>query len=159
MPRSTPLGPGPAAACLLATGFGSGSSPVAPGTAGSLVGLALFWPLRLLGEPACLGALALLFGTGVIVSGHEARRAGVEDPGRVVVDEMVGMWATLLWLPWSLGTAIAGFLLFRAMDVLKPYPARQLEGLPRGWGIMADDVMAGIYANLLLRVGLLVWPV
>ncbi len=95
----------------------------------------------------------------VDLSGHEARRAGVEDPGRVVVDEMVGMWATLLWLPWNLGTAIAGFLLFRAMDVLKPYPARQLEGLPRGWGIMADDVMAGIYANLLLRVGLLVWPV
>jgi phosphatidylglycerophosphatase A len=80
-----------------------------------------------------------------------------KDPGIVVVDEIVGMWVTLLFLPFTPMTAALGFLLFRAMDIVKPYPARELEGLRAGWGIMADDVMAGIYANLLLRLALLVW--
>jgi phosphatidylglycerophosphatase A len=68
------------------------------------------------------------------------------------------MWVSLLFVPLGTGTVLAAFVLFRVMDVVKPYPARQLERLPGGWGVMADDLMAGIYANLLLRVGLLVWP-
>jgi phosphatidylglycerophosphatase A len=84
---------------------------------------------------------------------------GRKDPGIVVIDEVVGMWVSLLLLPFTPGTALAGFLLFRVMDVIKPWPARDLEHLPEGWGIMTDDVMAGLYANLLLRVGLVVWPV
>jgi phosphatidylglycerophosphatase A len=72
---------------------------------------------------------------------------------------VVGQWVTLVALPFTPVIAFLGFLLFRAMDVVKPWPARDLEHLPGGWGIMADDVAAGVYAQLALRVGLLVWPV
>lgn len=146
-------------ATALATGFGSGYSPVAPGTAGSAVGLLLYWPLhRLPGLPlaAVVGAVFLV---GVLAASDVARRVGFEDPGIVVVDEIVGMWVSLAFLPLTPSTAVAAFVLFRVMDVLKPYPARQLESLPSGWGIMADDLMAGVYANLLLRVGLILWPI
>jgi phosphatidylglycerophosphatase A len=142
------------AATVIATAFGAGYSPIAPGTAGSLVGLALFWPLQL-APPwiQILVTVAAFFG-GVAASTRLAQLLGRKDPGAAVVDEVVGMWLSLLFLPFTPATAAAAFLLFRALDVFKPYPARQLEGLPGGWGIMADDVMAGIYANLLLRAGL-----
>ena len=77
-----------------------------------------------------------------------ARLVGRKDPGIVVVDEVVGQWVTLAALPFTPVTAALGFLLFRVMDVVKPWPARDLERLPGGWGIMADDVMAGVYAHL-----------
>jgi phosphatidylglycerophosphatase A len=137
---------------VVATGFGSGYSRVAPGTAGSAVGLLLFWPLAALAWPWQLAASAVLFVSGSLAAGRVARHVGLKDPGIVVVDEVVGQWVTLV-------TALLGFLLFRAMDVVKPWPARDLERVPGGWGIMADDVAAGIYAHLLLRVGLLVWPI
>jgi len=137
---------------IIATGLGSGFSPIAPGTAGSAVGLLLFWPLQRLPLYAQVAAVVTMFAVGVVAATRVARGLGLEDPGLVVVDEVVGMWISLLMLPFTPATAIAGFVLFRIMDVLKPYPARQLESLPGGWGIMCDDVMAGIYANLLLRV-------
>jgi phosphatidylglycerophosphatase A len=143
---------------LIATGLGSGHSPVAPGTAGSAVGLLLFWPLSQLALAFQITATALVFLVGVAAAGAVARRAGKKDPGIVVVDEIAGMWTSLLLLPFTPATALLGFLLFRLMDILKPYPARDLERLPGGLGIMADDLFAGIYANLLLRVGLLLWP-
>jgi phosphatidylglycerophosphatase A len=145
-------------AAVVATGFGSGYSPIAPGTAGSLVGLLLYWPLR--GLPVALqaGIVAVAFLVGTAAAASVARRMGVEDPSVVVVDEVVGMWASLLFLPFTTFTAAVGFVLFRVMDVIKPYPARQLEDLPGGWGIMSDDLMAGVYVNLALRVALLVWP-
>jgi len=145
-------------ATLLATGGGAGYSPIAPGTAGTAVGLALFWPVARLPIAPLLGIVGLVLLVGVAAGGHVARRARRKDPGLVVIDEIVGMWVTLLWLPFSPTTAVLGFLVFRVMDIVKPYPARQLEGLPGGLGIMADDVMAGIYANLLLRVIGLVVP-
>lgn len=145
-------------ATLVATGFGSGYSPIAPGTAGSAVGLVLFWPLAGAGPQVQLLAVAAGFLIGVVTSTLLARRIRRKDPGLVVVDEVVGMWTTLALLPFTPLTAVAGFVLFRAMDVLKPWPARQLEALPEGWGIMSDDLAAGIYAHLLLRVVLLVWP-
>jgi phosphatidylglycerophosphatase A len=137
----------------IATGLGSGYSPFAPGTAGSAVGLLLFWPLHKAPAMIQVAAVAILFLVGVAASTRVARGLGIEDPGIVVVDEVVGMWTSLLFLPFTPATAIAGFVLFRIMDVFKPYPARQFESLPGGWGIMADDLMAGIYANLLLRAG------
>jgi phosphatidylglycerophosphatase A len=143
---------------LLATGFGSGYSPFAPGTAGSALGLLLFWPLARLPLIFQIGVTLLVFVVGVYVASDVARRTGIEDPGIVVIDEVVGQWISLLALPLVPWTAIAGFLLFRILDVVKPWPARDFERLPRGWGVMADDVMAGIYANGLLRVLLLVWP-
>lgn len=147
-----------AGARLLATGFGSGYAPVAPGTAGSAVGLLLFWPLALLSGPWQIVACAVVFVLGAYASARLARELGRKDPGLAVVDEIVGMWVTLVGLPFGPVTALLGFVLFRVMDVVKPWPARALEGLPDGWGIMADDVAAGVYAHLALRVVLLVWP-
>jgi phosphatidylglycerophosphatase A len=151
-PASSKPGPLSAAATVLATGFGSGYAPVAPGTAGTAVGLALYWPLQLLTPPMQLLATAVLFVLGCAVATHVARSLGRKDPGVVVVDEIVGMWASLLFLPLNPQTALLGFLLFRLFDVVKPFPARQFEALPEGLGIMADDLMAGIYVNLVLRI-------
>ena len=148
-----------AGAKLVATGLGSGYSPFAPGTAGSLVGVLLFLPLAGLAWPVQLATTTALTLVGVLAAGRAARLVGRKDPGLVVVDEVAGQWITFLALPFTPVTALAGFLLFRVMDILKPWPARDLERLPGGFGIMADDVAAGIYAQLLLRAGLAVWPV
>ena len=132
---------------LIATAFGSGYVPWAPGTAGSLVGLALFVPLASRAWPVQIAAAVAV------------TLVGKKDPGLVVVDEVAGQWITLIGLPLTPLVALFGFLLFRAMDIVKPWPARDLERLPGGWGIMFDDVAAGIYAHLLLRLGLAIWPV
>jgi phosphatidylglycerophosphatase A len=160
--RETPAGAPPAPrgrglVALVATGLGAGYAPLAPGTAGSLVGLALFWPLSHLGPAVQLAATAVLFLAGVKSATLLARSVGRKDPGLVVVDEVAGMWVTLLFLPFTPAVATLGFLAFRALDVWKPYPARQLEALPGGWGIMCDDLMAGVYANLVVRVVLRAW--
>ena len=123
------------------------------------MGLLLFWPMAPLPWTWVLGASVVLFVIGSLAAGRVACLVGLKDPGIVVVDEVVGQWVTLTALPFTPITAALGFLLFRAMDILKPWPARDLERVPGGWGIMADDVAAGVYAQLLLRVFLLVWPV
>jgi phosphatidylglycerophosphatase A len=143
---------------VVATAFGSGYAPVAPGTAGSAVGLLLLWPLAALSWPWQLLASAVVFVAGALAAGRVAERVGIKDPGIVVVDEVVGQWVSLVGLPLTPATAALGFVLFRALDVVKPWPARDLERLPRGWGIMADDVAAGVYAHLALRAGLAAWP-
>lgn len=148
-----------AAAKLVATGLGSGYSPVAPGTAGSLVGLLLFLPLAGRAFWIQLAAVVAVTILGVLAGGRLATTLGLKDPGVVVVDEVAGQWITFLALPMTPVIAVAGFLLFRVMDIFKPWPARALERLPGGLGIMADDVAAGIYAHLLLRLGLAVWPI
>jgi phosphatidylglycerophosphatase A len=145
-------------AYVVATAFGAGYSPVAPGTAGSLVGLLLFWPLSRLSPWLAAAVTVVVLVAGMLAAQRVAAASGVADPGLVVVDEVVGQWVSLLFLPFSWTTAVAGFLLFRALDIVKPWPARDLERLHGGGGIMADDVMAGIYANLLLRVLALVVP-
>jgi phosphatidylglycerophosphatase A len=141
-------------AIAVATGLGSGYSPVAPGTVGAALGLLLFWPLA--AQPFVLQAAATLAlsGIGVAAASSVARRTGLHDPGLVVVDEIAGMWVALWLLPFTPWTVAFAFVLFRVMDVLKPWPARELEALPGGWGIVADDLMAGVYANLLVRVAL-----
>jgi len=144
---------------LVATGLGSGYSPVAPGTAGSLVGLLLFLPLAGLAWPTQLAAIAAVTLGGTLAAARVARGVGRKDPGLVVVDEVAGQWLTFLALPVTPVTALAGFLLFRLMDIVKPWPARDLERLPGGIGIMADDLAAGVYANLALRAGLAIWPI
>jgi len=146
-------------ALLMATGLGSGYSKVAPGTAGSLVGLLLFLPLAGRAWPLQLGATLVVTVLGVFAAQRVATLVARKDPGLVVVDEVAGQWITFVSLPFTPAIAVAGFLLFRAMDIVKPWPARALERLPGGLGIMADDVAAGIYAQLLLRVGLAIWPV
>ena len=143
----------------VATAFGSGYSPFAPGTAGSAVGLLLFWPMAAWPWPWQVAAAVTLFLVGAPAAGRVARHAGLKDPGIVVVDEVVGQWVTLAALPFTPVTAGLGFLLFRAMDIVKPWPARDLERVRGGWGIMADDVAAGVWAHLVLRAGLALWPV
>jgi len=145
------------AANALATGFGAGYSPIAPGTAGTLVGLALFWPVSGLGAVAQLAVLAVMFAASVASADSTARRTGLKDPSIVVIDEVIGIWVSLAWLPWSPAVVVAAFLIFRVLDVVKPPPARGFEALPGGWGIVLDDVMAGIYTNLLVRAGLWLW--
>jgi phosphatidylglycerophosphatase A len=144
----------PALAITLATWFGCGYSPVAPGTAGS-VGALL--PAVLLAEyagwrPLHFGALALAaLAPAIWAADRTARHYGKKDPGLVVIDEVLGQWvaisgATALnWKSW-----LAAFLLFRIMDICKPAPVRRLEALPGGTGIVADDVMAGLYGALVL---------
>ena len=139
---------------VIATAFGAGYSPIAPGTAGSLIGLILFWPLQMAVPWVQVAVTVVVYFAGVAASTRLARILGRKDPGAAVVDEVVGMWLSLLFLPFTPWTAAAAFLLFRVLDVFKPWPARQLEALPGGWGIMTDDVMAGIYANLLLHAAL-----
>lgn len=146
------------AAWLLATAGGSGRSPLAPGTAGAAVGTLLFWPLASAPAAAQMAAVTTVLALGAVAATRLAESLGEKDPRLVVVDEVAGMWVSLLGLAPRPAAFLLAFVAFRAMDVLKPWPARDLERLPGGLGIMADDVMAGVYANLLVRLALVVWP-
>jgi len=142
---------------ILATGFGTGYGPIAPGTWGSLPGLALAFGLdRWAGGFAVLGGALFFAVAGVWAAGRVEVLLGEKDPGRVVVDEIAGQMVTLVFLPMTLPILVVAFFLFRVLDVFKPWPARRLEDLPGGSGIMADDLMVGLYANLILH-GLVLW--
>lgn len=145
-------------AVVVASGLGLGYSPLAPGTFGSALGVGLFWLARNWPAWAQVAGIVLLFLGGTAAAGRLAAMLGKKDPGRVVIDEVAGMWVSLFLLPFGARTALLAFVAFRIADVVKPWPARQMEGFPGGWGIMADDMMAGAYANLMVRVVLLVWP-
>jgi phosphatidylglycerophosphatase A len=138
----------------IASGFGSGLSPVAPGTAGSLAALLPWLALRELPWPAYFAVLALAFALGVWACGRVVRVLRIDDPGVAVWDEFVGQWialAPLLWLHSKWWWIAAGFILFRLFDIVKPWPVswadRRLDG---GLGVMLDDVLAGIYAAIAL---------
>jgi phosphatidylglycerophosphatase A len=147
-------------ALLLATFGYVGRFPVAPGTAGSAAALVLFAALRWFGSPTLeLAAIAGLFAIGCWAGSVAERHYGRTDPGAVVLDEVIGMLMTLWLVPVTWKGALVGFFLFRAFDIVKPYPARQCERLHGGLGIMADDAVAGIYGNLFLRLILWVLPV
>lgn len=133
---------------LIATGFGTGLSPKAPGTVGSAAAciLALFMPGRML-----IAALIVCSLAGVWASGAACDRWGLHDPGKIVIDEWAGQWLTLVG-HGAAGWLLPCFVLFRLFDILKPWPVSFCEKLPRGWGIMADDLMAGLLANLTLSL-------
>jgi phosphatidylglycerophosphatase A len=143
-------------AFLIATWFGCGYAPVAPGTAGSLAALIIaiaFHYYAGSGRWTLLLLTAILLAPGIWSAGVVARETNKTDPQIVVVDEVIGQWITLVgatiftWKTW-----LAAFVLFRVLDMWKPAPARQLENLPGGWGIVADDVMAGLYGALAIFV-------
>jgi len=154
----------PVLARWLGTAGGLGSLPLAPGTWGSLAGVALAWlfaraefagwrPNVVTFQPFNpLAWWLALSAAGVWAASRMERASGRKDPQEVVVDEVSGQWLTLLASPAVLASTanwksyLAGFILFRAFDVFKPFPARQAESLPGGWGIMADDWVAGAYA-------------
>ena len=138
-------------AWLLGTGFGSGLFPLAPATAASLVALAIYWVTPLSGDS--LGLFLLIgigFPVGVWATGSLVSPAD-QDPHRAVWDEFVGIWVSCLFLPKEIWWLAAAFVCFRAFDILKPWPIRQLERLPGGLGIMSDDLLAGIYVAILLN--------
>jgi phosphatidylglycerophosphatase A len=146
-------------AVLLATAGYCGYFPIAPGTAGSVAGLAVYFLVWWSGSPIVeIGLIALIFAAGTWAATHAERFFGGIDPGPVVIDEVLGMLITLAFIPVGWTGALAGFVLFRVFDVIKPYPANRLEKFHGGFGIMADDAMAGIYANLSLRALLWLLP-
>jgi phosphatidylglycerophosphatase A len=164
-------------AAFLATGFGSGLSPVMPGTAGSLVGLAIAWPLSLwlasvhdasVGPVVGLLMSGLFVGlVGVAVSGPVCRALGAEDPGCIVIDEIAGQLVACAAVPlfWPYSSRLAeaaawlgSFVLFRFFDIVKPPPIYQIQSFPGGYGVMADDVAAGIAANVGVRLIALAVP-
>ena len=133
-----------------------GYAPIAPGTFGSAAGLLVFLGVRSIGSVAVeLAAIAVLFAIGIWAGTEAEHHFGGLDPGPVVLDEVVGMLITLALLPVSVGGAIAGFFVFRVLDVFKPWPAGRFERLPGGLGVMADDGMAAIYGNLVMQA--LLW--
>ena len=143
----------------IATGLGAGYFPVAPGTAGSAVGLALVIAFRQTslgprGLAVSLATLAgVLFALGVWSAGKAEKIFGRVDPGQVVIDEVVGQIITFVATPRVNWTGlIAGFILFRAFDIVKPFPARRAERFPGGWGIMVDDAVAGLYSLIVLVI-------
>lgn len=139
-------------ATWIGTGLGSGYSPVAPGTAGSAVGAVLLFAFAGRDPRVLAVACVMLFFVAVWSAGSVARSLGTKDPGVVVIDEILGMWVSVVGLPLTARNVVIAFFLFRAFDVLKPPPCRALERISGGRGIVLDDVMAGVYANLVLRL-------
>jgi phosphatidylglycerophosphatase A len=139
-------------ALAVATLLGAGRSPLVPGTVGTAASLPLValagLALPLWGYAATTVCIAL---AGIWAAGRASGILGLKDPGAVVIDETAGLFVTLMGVRPGWGTLVLGFILFRVADILKPSPARQAERLPGGWGIVVDDLIAGLYANLALR--------
>jgi phosphatidylglycerophosphatase A len=137
---------------ILATAGGAGYFPFASGTVGSAIGLVIYlltrsWPL---GWQVAL--LLLVTGPGIWAGGVAAEHFGREDPGPVIIDEVAGQLLTLIGTGAGIRSAIVGFLVFRVLDIFKPWPAGRFEQLPGGFGIMADDLMVAVYGNIFIRV-------
>lgn len=157
-------------ALLIATGVYIGYAPIAPGTVGSVEGLFWVWiaeragALAVLPHPGVSGVLVYVAVTvacgvaGTLAAGEAERHFHAIDPGPVVIDEIFGMLITMFLIPLSWRTAVLGFLLFRVSDIVKPFPASRFERWHGGVGVMADDAMAAVYANLALRAILWIWP-
>jgi phosphatidylglycerophosphatase A len=151
-----------AVAIAIATFGGSGLFPFASGTVGSAALLAVYAAIVLAGAgggalvAVQLGGCALLFAAGVWACGVVEEIYG-KDGGEMVVDEALGMLLAVTLIPPTPVNLIAAFFLFRLFDIVKPWPAGACERLPRGWGVMLDDLVAGIYANVALRIGLAAW--
>jgi phosphatidylglycerophosphatase A len=136
-----------------------GYAPIAPGTVGSAAGLVVYFLIQSTGSVVVeLGAIVALFVVGVWAGTIAEHHFGGTDPGPVVIDEVVGMLITLALIPVTPAGAIVGFFIFRVFDVIKPWPAGRFESLPGGLGVMADDGMAAVYGNLVLRGLILVAP-
>ena len=146
-------------AVFIATVAYCGYFPIAPGTVGSAAGLIVYllvwWTNSRTVE---VGLIVTTFGIGAWAGTHAERFFGTIDPGPVVIDEVLGMLVTLAFIHVGWSAALAGFVLFRIFDVIKPWPANRLERLHGGLGVMADDFMAAVYANLALRAAMWLLP-
>lgn len=145
---------------FISTLFGIGYFPKAPGTMGTAFAAVLYYVLIQLGwgnswlALACTLALALV---SVFFISRAEKDLG-HDAGSIVIDELIGYFIAIMFLPQNLAVVIAAFILFRIFDIFKPEPVKFLEKLPTGWGVMADDIMAGIYANVVLQILVRVLP-
>ena len=139
-------------AFIVATWFGSGLLPKIPGTWGSAAALPFAWMIAWYGGPwALFGAAVIAFVAGIWAAGIYSRHAGIKDAGPIVIDEVAGQWLTLAAFAPDAVTYLAGFVLFRAADIAKPWPANWADrALPGGIGVMLDDIIAGVYAGLAL---------
>jgi phosphatidylglycerophosphatase A len=138
---------------LVAFGFGAGRAPWAPGTAGTLVGVAFYLALSGLALPVYLAVVAALFVVGVPVCTHTSLKLGVHDHPGIVWDEVVGYLVTMIAAPRGWAWVLAGFVLFRIFDIVKPWPIDVLDRrVSGGFGIMLDDVLAGAYALACMQI-------
>lgn len=146
-------------AVFVATVAYCGYFPIAPGTVGSAAGLVVYLLVWWAHSPLLeVGLIVALFAAGVWAGTIAERYFGGIDPGPIVIDEVVGMLITLAFIPVGWSGAVAGFVLFRIFDVIKPYPAGRFERLHGGLGVMADDAMAAVYANISLRIVMWLLP-
>jgi phosphatidylglycerophosphatase A len=134
-----------------ASGLFSGYSPIASGTVGSLVGLAIYFIPGFEQPYFIMSASVLVFLAGIKASDIMEMRYG-HDPAEVTIDEVLGMWFSLLLLPKSIVIASVGFFVFRILDIVKPFPAKKFDRIKGGFGIMMDDVVVAFYTNLLLQI-------
>jgi phosphatidylglycerophosphatase A len=142
---------------FLAYGFGTGLVPFAPGTFGSLIGVALFWFMAPLGAVSYAGIVVMLFVAGIFICGQTARDTSAVDPGFIVYDEIVGFAVAMYLMPREWRWIAAGFVVYRIFDIWKPFPIHIVEEkLQLGTAIMADDVIAGIYTLLILQLARLI---
>jgi phosphatidylglycerophosphatase A len=142
---------------ILATGFGSGYAPLAPGTAGSLLALLVYIPLPL--TPWWWLIIIIVTTLVGIKTGTYVEKQTQKDPGIVVIDEMAGQWVSLLFLPRAIPVFVAAFFLFRMLDIIKPFPANSSQKLKGGLGIMLDDLIAGVYTNMIVWVGYWIYAI
>jgi phosphatidylglycerophosphatase A len=141
------------AVLFLATGFNIGNIPFAPGTFGSILGLGLCFVLARLKISLAVICIVLFIAMAVRIAAEAEKLLKQKDPGCIVIDEIAGMAVTFVGLPFNLTTALIGFMIFRILDISKPFPIRTLDKrVSGGVGIVIDDVVAGIFANLLLRL-------
>lgn len=143
------------AVMFLATGCYVGRAPLAPGTLGTLVGIPIVWALSKLHWPMAAGTTVLII-LGAVWVAHQAELLlNTKDPGCIVIDEIAGLCVAMFGVPFTWGTALAGFVLFRIFDVIKPPPIKQVERyLSGGWGIVMDDVVAGGIVCIVMHIGL-----
>mgnify|MGYP005991451539 CR=1 FL=1 len=141
---------------VIATAFGAGYSPFAPGTAGAFLACVLIWIIEKLGwftthSLPFIILIAVCTVLGIISTNYLEDHWG-KDPSKVVMDEVIGMWITIAFVPFTPLNLLLGFGLFRFFDIAKPLGIRKLEQLPGGVGVMADDALAGIYSNIALQL-------
>lgn len=136
---------------IIGSGFYTGYIPIASGTFGSLAALIIYFIPGFEKPAIIIPAIVIFFFAGVFISGKFEKVYG-EDPSECTVDEVVGTWIALLFLPKTFGIAITSFFIWRILDIIKPFPARKSEDLPGGWGIMMDDVLSGLYTLIFMHI-------
>lgn len=143
---------------IFLTALGAGYSPLAPGTCGAIIACAILWLLEMYGVMSTTSTPIIFIGLIVvttimgIIATNALENEWGKDPSKVVIDEVIGMWITMLFVPLTWLTLLIGFVLFRFFDIAKPLGVRKMESLGGGLGVMADDMLAGIYANICLLI-------